>query len=634
MARYAVLRIAKVKTMGHVAGLGLHVERERETRNADEERRAQNERLAGTGDWIADVERRLADAPTIRKNAVLAIEHVMTASPEFFGEGSAREQARRLADWRDASMAWLRETYGRDNVVAAVLHRDELTPHIQALVVPIDDHGRLNARGFIGGDRGRLSALQDSYHDAVGRLGLERGVRGSVAEHQTVREFYAALKEGPRIAREEIAQAVRVAEPGHVVARPRAFAEEQQAKVVEQVMPVMWTLGMRADELARRVEQQERQITALNSQLERTTRDLGALAAQVRQVDLREVIERLGGVRDRQDGHVWRLDGDHINITGEKFYNHDRQRGGGGAIDLVMHATGYDFKQAVGWLRHEHNAELAIAAATHHGARQAQEIAAREARPAFVQPQEDRARWGQVRDYLTDVRALPERLVDELHRAGTLYADGRGNAVFLRRDHDGHTTGAFLRGTAPESDYKGLAAGTRRDAGHFSHTTPATHESWGQRPTLVLAESPIDALSWQAARAPGGLSSGPLTVVSTDGVGALPWREIVATQQAGGVVRVATDHDRAGEHLWRELSDRYPSEVTFGRLVREQPALKDWNDDLRFPAQAEEVRERERTEARRQEAERRAQEREADRQRTQERQRDRGRDRGGWDHDR
>jgi len=647
MTRYAVLRIAKVKTMGHVAGLGVHVERERETRNADEARRAQNERLAGTGDWCADVERRLADAPTIRKNAVLAIEHVMTASPEFFGEGSAREQARRLADWRDASMAWLRETYGERNVVAAVLHRDELTPHIQALVVPIDDHGRLNARGFIGGDRGRLSALQDGYHDAVGRLGLERGVRGSVAEHQTVREFYAALKEGPRIAREEIAQAVRVEEPGHVVARPRAFAEEQQAQVVEQVMPVIWTLGMRADELARRVEQQERQITALNSQLERTTRDLGGAGGAGAAGDLREVIERLGGVRDHQDGHMWRLDGDHINITGEKFYNHDQRRGGGGAIDLVMHATGYDFKQAVGWLRHEHSAELAVAAATHHGARQAQEIAAREARPAFVPPQEDRARWNQVRDYLTDMRALPERVVDELHKEGTLYADGRGNAVFLRRDHEGHTTGAFLRGTDPESDYKGLAAGTRRDAGPFSHTTPALggEASWGQRPTLVLAESPIDALSWQAARAPGHLSSGPLTVISTDGVGALPWREIVATQQAGGVVRVATDRDRAGERLWRELSDRYPSEETFGRLVRERPALKDWNDDLRFPAQAEEVRERERTEARRQEAERRAQEREASRQRGQERQRDQGRDRGGrqrdqgrdrggWDHDR
>ncbi len=333
---------------------------------------------------------------------------------------------------------------------------------------------------------------------------------------------------------------------------------------------------------------------------------------------------------------MWRLDGDHINITGEKFYNHDRQRGGGGAIDLVMHATGYDFRQAVGWLRHEHSAELAVAAATHHGARRAQEIAAREERPAFVPPQEDRTRWNQVRDYLTDVRALPGGLVDEMHTAGTLYADGRGNAVFLRRDRAGHATGAFLRGTEPGSDYKGLAAGTRRDAGHFSHTTPATGErpGWDQRPTLVLAESPIDALSWQAARAPGGLAFVPLTVASTDGLGALPWREIVATQQDRGVVRVATDHDRAGERLWRELSDRYPSEETFGRLVRERPALKDWNDDLRFPAQAEELRERERTEARRQEAERRAQEREAYRQRAQEREHDRGRDRGGWDHDR
>ncbi len=35
-------------------------------------RRQENERLAGTGDWCADVERRLADAPLIRKNAVLA----------------------------------------------------------------------------------------------------------------------------------------------------------------------------------------------------------------------------------------------------------------------------------------------------------------------------------------------------------------------------------------------------------------------------------------------------------------------------------------------------------------------------------------------------------------------------------
>jgi len=44
MTRYAVLRIAKVKTMGHVTGRGVHVERERKTRNADEARRAPSRR--------------------------------------------------------------------------------------------------------------------------------------------------------------------------------------------------------------------------------------------------------------------------------------------------------------------------------------------------------------------------------------------------------------------------------------------------------------------------------------------------------------------------------------------------------------------------------------------------------------
>ena len=40
MAHYAVMRLAKVKTMGHIAGLGKHVHRDREcdTPNADPQR--------------------------------------------------------------------------------------------------------------------------------------------------------------------------------------------------------------------------------------------------------------------------------------------------------------------------------------------------------------------------------------------------------------------------------------------------------------------------------------------------------------------------------------------------------------------------------------------------------------------
>jgi len=48
MAQYAVMRLGKIKTMGVVAGLEKHVERERTTRNADEQRWGENEPITGT----------------------------------------------------------------------------------------------------------------------------------------------------------------------------------------------------------------------------------------------------------------------------------------------------------------------------------------------------------------------------------------------------------------------------------------------------------------------------------------------------------------------------------------------------------------------------------------------------------
>ncbi len=51
---YAVLRIAKLKTMGEIGALGKHNERRRDTPNADAGRIQENVRLVGSGDWIAD----------------------------------------------------------------------------------------------------------------------------------------------------------------------------------------------------------------------------------------------------------------------------------------------------------------------------------------------------------------------------------------------------------------------------------------------------------------------------------------------------------------------------------------------------------------------------------------------------
>jgi len=583
---YAVLRVAKLKTMGEIGGLGKHNERTRETRNADEARVGENVRLVGTGDWCADAQARLDDAPPIRSNAVLAMEHVLTASREFYQAGDVGEQAARLSEWTERSMAWLRETYGDKNVVAAVLHRDEQTPHLQVLVVPIDERGRLNAHAYTDG-RAMLARMQDSYAAAVRDLGLERGVRGSVAEHQTVKEWYSKIEE-PTPAPELVRQHLDVDRPNRIVGNPERWASEQQERIAERLAPVVDAALVKATHYEEQAAKAEANIVVLQQQVRTLERDhtalredYRALAAQVRAIPLETVIERLGGQVDRYNAAKYRLDGEHISINGERFYNHDRQQGGGGSIDLVMHAAGYDYREAVAYLRDTHGADAAISAATWHSARdgqqQAQEIVEHAERPTFRAPTPDEGRWSQVRNYLVEQRQLPAALVDELHARGTVYADSRSNAVFLRTDEEGQAVGASLRGTAPGSDFKGLALGSRRDEGHFSFTVgaPAAYMA----PQYHIVESPIDALSRAALIQREGVR-GEYTFVSTDGHGDLPRRHINEGLAARGLVHCGFDNDKGGATLWERVKEAYPRAEA---IVREQPAkgCKDWNDALR-----------------------------------------------------
>jgi len=589
---YAVMRLNKLKSMGQVSSRGAHNERTRETPNADGERLHANERLAGSGDWLADVQTRLDVAPKIRSNAVLAYDIVCTASREFFERGDAEEQTARLGAWRDRTMAWLRERFGADNVVAAILHRDELTPHIQAMVVPIDDKGHLNAREYTGG-AAKLHALHDGYHAAVEDMGLIRGVRGSVAAHQDVKDYYTKIQE-PTPAPALVKQHLDVERPGRIVTNPERWASEQQERIVERLAPVVDAALVKAQHYEQQAAKAEANVTVLQGQVrdlqrERDTlrEDYKALAAQVRAIDLPTVIDRLGGQVDRYDAHKYRLDGEHISITGERFYNHDRQQGGGGAIDLVMHAAGYDYREAVAYLRDAHGAETAVTAATWHtareGLRQAQEIVEHAERATFRAPTPDEDHWSQVRNYLVLQRQVPATLVDELHQRGTIYADHRANAVFIRQDADGQAMGASLRGTMPGSDFKGLAAGTRRDEGHFSFSigTPAPYMA----PQIYLTESPIDAMSRAALIQREG-AQGERIFISTDGHGSLPTRQIDAGLDRRAVVHCGFDRDRSGETMWERVKERYGAQAheTYGPIDRDRPpvGVKDWNQALQL----------------------------------------------------
>lgn len=175
--------------MGNIASSLSHNYRTRETPNADQNRSSLNEHSVESAQAVKDaIQERLPEKR--RSDAVLCIEHLITASPEWSGWGTDQER-----DFFEKSKKWLDEKYGAQNVVATTIHRDETTPHLVAYVVPLDeDTGRLNAKKWLGG-RHKLSRMQTDFANEVKNLGLERGIEGSKAEHTTIRDYYKKIED-------------------------------------------------------------------------------------------------------------------------------------------------------------------------------------------------------------------------------------------------------------------------------------------------------------------------------------------------------------------------------------------------------------------------------------------------------
>jgi hypothetical protein len=212
---FAIMRCAKLKG-GAIAASDRHTERTIKTPNADEERTESNLRLRGEKgeDLQQKVEAVITDAQTktaqrIRKDAVKCVEFFFGASPKYFEKPLTAEQEKiqlergikqRVIDrqkeleFYHKADEFIEQLEERGFVfVKAVAHRDEQTPHVVAYAVPLDKNKRLNCKAHLGG-RDKLSALQDEYAEAMKPLGLERGIRGSTAEHQRVKTWYGKVE--------------------------------------------------------------------------------------------------------------------------------------------------------------------------------------------------------------------------------------------------------------------------------------------------------------------------------------------------------------------------------------------------------------------------------------------------------
>lgn len=217
-----ILRVGKIKKSGRstLGSVGGHLLRSRPTPNADPSRTGQNLWLIGSGENLAgDVESFMQrcglDSAKTRKDAVVANDVLLTISPEWFrpadpAKGGTWDEDR-LATFQAEAEQMLRKTFGA-RCVAAVLHLDEATPHIQAVVVPVmkTEKGlRLSSKDMF--DPTRLTQLQQDWEDRLKPHGVGPREKRSKAKHTTLREYYGALEEFAR--GEDDRAKLRISEP-------------------------------------------------------------------------------------------------------------------------------------------------------------------------------------------------------------------------------------------------------------------------------------------------------------------------------------------------------------------------------------------------------------------------------------
>jgi len=190
---FAIIRTEKHKSFAAVARSARHTFREQQTPNADGVRLIRN-RFAGsrsTKDLLFGLSSRLPS--TRRRDAVVCIEYLVTASPEAFCKHGGHLDDLGSGYFADA-LNWIHTRHGKDNVISAAIHLDETTPHLVAYVAPLTSDGRLSARDFLGGPK-VMRAMQDSFYESCGEpYGLLRGVRGSKAHHTKISQFYTGLQ--------------------------------------------------------------------------------------------------------------------------------------------------------------------------------------------------------------------------------------------------------------------------------------------------------------------------------------------------------------------------------------------------------------------------------------------------------
>ena len=183
---YAIMRVEK-RNRSAVYGLQIEATRKSEDHNdgrdfdrsdIDWNKTDENIRLIETQNWNSEITRQIKEnGVRERKDSIVMLDGVYTASPEFF-EGKSDKEIR---DFFEECLDFHINNYcqgDKSRMISAVIHLDETTPHLQVASVPLifDEKGAHLSAKRIMGDRNTYRTRQDRFWAQIGaKRGLERG---------------------------------------------------------------------------------------------------------------------------------------------------------------------------------------------------------------------------------------------------------------------------------------------------------------------------------------------------------------------------------------------------------------------------------------------------------------------------
>lgn len=160
---YAILRFAKHKG-GASKALSAHHERTKEiyasNPDIDKNRTMQNYHIV-TPRWSyeQEIRHRIRTAGCrVRKDSVKFVDTLVTVSSEF-----AKAHDAEMPEYFNRAFEFLKERIGEENIISAVVHMDEKTPHLHLCFVPLTKDNRLSAKEILGNKKAMIRWQDDFY---------------------------------------------------------------------------------------------------------------------------------------------------------------------------------------------------------------------------------------------------------------------------------------------------------------------------------------------------------------------------------------------------------------------------------------------------------------------------------------